>query len=164
MLTLGSDCNFLTPLLHVPSNGELWIALSVPGEFPWQQFQTVPGDPNPPKLDTRGRFVGCANPDQGAQTCYLLWDYMTSTYLVEIPLSVRSPYIAPIASTNTPQPISTPAPQNSGVWGDCGSCTTCGGPIDHCVLSPDNQCLWDAERCETKRTPTPIPPTVAPST
>ena len=163
VLTLGDGCTAVRSLLGVPSNGTLWVVLSIPNEFPWQQFQTVPGDPNPPKLDKRGRFVGCANPEQGQQTCYVLWDYLSATYLVEIPLTVRGAYIAPLV-TNTPQ-VSTPVPppENSGVWGDCGSCTTCGGPVEHCVLSPDNQCLWDAERCEPKGQPpfgttaTPIP-------
>ncbi len=152
VLTLGDGCTYLTSLLHVPSNGTLWITLSIPNEFPWQQFQTVPDDPNPPQLDKRGRFVGCANPEQGEQTCYLLWSYLSATYLIEIPLTVRSAYIAPLV-TNTPQ-FSTPVPppENSGVWGDCGSCTTCGGPVEHCVLAPDNTCVWDAERCEPKGT------------
>ncbi len=148
ILVPGDDCATVIPLLHVPSNDILWVALTIPSDFPWQQFQLIPSDPNPPTLDRRGRFIGCANPTVGEQTCRVLWDYLDATYQIEIPITVRNPYVAPPLST--PLPISTPSPINNGVWGDCGSCKTCGGPVEHCVLSPDNMCLWDAERCEPK--------------
>ncbi len=150
----GDGCASVLPLLYAPSNGKLWIALYTPNDFPWQQFRVVPDDPYPPLLDTRGRYVGCANPQKGEQTCRLLWDYLDKTYLLEIPLRVGNAYTAPapaptLVSSATPEPVVS----NNGVWGDCGSCTTCGGPVEHCVLSPDNQCLWDAARCEPKGNP-----------
>lgn len=162
VLTLGDDCAGVTSLLHVPSNGTLWVELATSAnEFPWQRFEIIPNDPNPPKLDKRGRFVGCENPALGAYTCHVLWSYLNATYQIDIPVVVRSAYVVPPAAATAAQaaaqatavPISTPVPdvnRNIYGWGDCGSCTTCGGPVDHCVLSPDNQCLWDAARCERK--------------
>ena len=34
------------------------------------------------------------------------------------------------------------APATTG-WGACGSCSTCMGPAEQCVTSPEGQCLWD---------------------
>ena len=146
LLTLGTDCAGVIAGLHVPNNDTLWIKFSVvENEVPWQQFQTVPGDSHPPKFDKRGRFVGCEIPQIGEQTCRALWTSEGTTYLIEIPVTVGNAYIAPAVSTAAPLLVSTP---NSGVWGSCGSCTTCGGPVEHCVLAPDNTCVWDAFRCE----------------
>lgn len=154
LLTLGADCADVITRLHVPNNDILWVKFAVVENEPdWQKFEAVPGDAHPPRFDKRGRFVGCEIPQMGDQTCRVLWDYQNTTYLVEIPIVVRSAYIAPVV-TNTPIPaVSTAAPipvstPNSGVWGSCGSCTTCGGPVEHCVLAPDNTCVWDAFRCE----------------
>jgi len=149
LVELGDDCADVIPHLYAPTNGTLWIALALPNEFPWQQFMTVADDPNPPKFDTRGRFVGCSNPDEGEHTCSLLWEHEGTTYRIDIPLLVGRAYFSTARATPTEEAISTP-PVNSGVWGDCGSCTTCGGPVEHCVLAPDNTCVWDAERCEPK--------------
>ena len=158
VIQLGDDCTPVIPQLYAPTNGTLWVALFVPGEFPWQQFQRVPGDPYPPKFDTRGRYVGCSIPDKGQQTCHLLWTYQSVTYEVNIPMQIGNYYVpgtkAPSAvPASAIPPTDTPAPttDNSGVWGDCGSCTTCGGPVDHCVLAPDNSCVWDAARCENPK-------------
>ena len=159
LLTLGADCADVLARLYVPNNDTLWIKFSITENEPvWQQFDPVPGDTHPPRFDKRGRFVGCEIPQMGEQTCRVLWTYERSTYLIEIPLVVRGAYVAPSAATHTPAPVavSTAAPipvstPNSGVWGSCGSCTTCGGPVEHCVLAPDNTCVWDAERCEHRR-------------
>ena len=156
VLTLGNDCADLIPLLYAPTNGTLWIALWLPNEFPWHQFRAVEGDEHPPRFDTRGRYVGCANPEKGEQTCRALWDYEGMTYLIEVPLLVGNAYTPPAANQSAASTSQPPAEAvNNGVWGGCGSCTTCGGPVEHCVLSPDNQCLWDAARCETPATLTP---------
>lgn len=152
-LTPGDDCADVLPLLYAPTNGTLWIALWLPDEFPWQQFEAVEGDEHPPKLDTRGRYVGCANPETGEHICRVLWEYDDVTYLIEVPLLIGNAYTPPA----TDVPTTAPETENSGVWGDCGSCSTCGGPVEHCVLAPDNQCLWDAARCEK-------PPAAAPAT
>jgi hypothetical protein len=158
VLTLGSDCDEARPYLTVPSNDVLWIGFAIPNEPARQKFTAVPGDEHPPKFDKRGQFIGCTIPLRGEQICRALWENAGTTYQIEIPITVRSAYIAPIAATNTPaQPaVSTAAPipvstPNSGVWGSCGSCTTCGGPVEHCVLAPDNTCVWDAARCEHRR-------------
>jgi hypothetical protein len=155
LLTLGTDCADVIARLHVPNNDTIWIKFFVTENEPtWQTFKTVPGDAHPPKFDKRGRFVGCEIPQMGDQTCRALWNYEGTPYLIQIPLDVRSAYVAPIAATRTSAPaVSTAAPipvstPNSGVWGSCGSCTTCGGPVEHCVLAPDNTCVWDAFRCE----------------
>ena len=155
VLTLGSDCGEARPYLTVPSNDVLWIGFAIPNEPDWQRFAAVPADEHPPRFDKRGRFIGCTIPLRGEQICRALWENAGTTYEIEIPVTVRSAYLAPIAPTNTPAaaavstaapiPVSTP---NSGVWGSCGSCTTCGGPVEHCVLAPDNTCVWDAFRCE----------------
>jgi hypothetical protein len=158
LLTLGAGCADVIARLHVPNNDTIWIKFAVTENEPvWQQFKGVPGDAHPPKFDKRGRFVGCEIAQMGEQTCRALWAYEGTTYLIQIPLDVRSAYIAPIAATRTAAPaVSTAAPipvstPNSGVWGSCGSCTTCGGPVEHCVLAPDNTCVWDAARCEHRR-------------
>jgi len=159
LLTLGADCADVIARLHVPNNDTIWIKFFVTENEPvWQQFKVVPGDAHPPRFDKRGRFVGCEIPQMGEQTCRTLWTYEGTTYLIEIPLVVGSAYVAPapLVLPNTPVPapaVSTAAPipvstPNSGVWGSCGSCTTCGGPVEHCVLAPDNTCVWDAFRCE----------------
>jgi hypothetical protein len=158
LLTLAADCANVVAGLHVPNNDTLWIKFAVvENEIPWQQFAPVPGDFHPPKLDKRGRFVGCEIPQLGEQTCRTLWTDDGTTYLIEIPVTVGSAYVASRVATNAPAPdapaVSTAAPipvstPNSGVWGSCGSCTTCGGPVEHCVLAPDNTCVWDAFRCE----------------
>lgn len=159
VLTLGNDCADVIPLLYAPTNGTLWVSLWLPDEFPWQQFRTVAGDEHPPKFDTRGRFVGCANPEKGEHTCQALWDYEDVTYRIELPMLVGNAYTPSATSVpaSTDIPTSAPEPENNGVWGNCGSCTTCGGPVEHCVLSPDNQCLWDAYRCERPNPPTSVP-------
>ncbi len=155
VLTPGVNCTNVIPLLHVPSNDTLWLALWMPNEFPWQHFRSVEGDQHPPKIDTRGRFLGCSNPERGEQSCQVLWRHEGATYRVVLPLHVGNAYTA----STTTEATATPETASSGVWGNCGSCTTCGGPVEHCVLSPDNQCLWDAYRCERPNPPTSVPPT-----
>ena len=45
--------------------------------------------------------------------------------------------------------------QPAGGWGACGSCADCGPyPATECVLSPDNQCIWDPARCQQSSAPT----------
>ena len=158
VLTLGSDCDEARAYLTVPSNDVLWVGFAIPNEPDWQRFEPVPGDEHPPRFDKRGRFIGCTIPLKGEQICRALWQNNGTTFEIEIPVTVRSAYVAPIASTNTPSasfvstaapiPVSTP---NSGIWGSCGSCTTCGGPVEQCVQSPDNTCVWDAARCEHRK-------------
>ena len=163
-LVLGDDCFAVTPYLYVASNDVLWVAVALPNEPTWQHFSADPADEHPPKLDRRGRFIGCTVPLPGEQTCRALWENFGTTYAIEIPIRVGQAYVAPPA-TNTPAapaaPVSTTAPvlvstpNNAGIWGDCGSCTTCGGPVEHCVLAPDNTCVWDARRCENPQHPDP---------
>jgi hypothetical protein len=151
-LALGGDCYEVTPHLYVASNDVLWVAVALPNEPNWQHFSIDPADPHPPKLDRRGRFIGCSVPLEGTQTCRALWENFGTVYAIEIPISVGKAYYGP-PPTNTPAATAVPVvpvstPNNSGVWGSCGSCTTCGGPVEHCVLAPDNTCVWDAFRCE----------------
>ena len=152
VLTLSSDCYTVTSLLFVPSNGILWVALALPNEPEWQHFAALASDPNPPQFDKRGRYVGCSIPQTGAQTCQFLWQNLDTTYLIQLPVTVHNAYVAPVTNTPVPTtgaPISTPLPTNdSGIWGSCGSCTTCGGPVEQCVTSPQGECLWDAATCE----------------
>jgi Tol biopolymer transport system component len=44
-------------------------------------------------------------------------------------------------------PLVMAPPPNTGQWGGCGSCSTCGYPANECVTSPDGQCLWDPATC-----------------
>lgn len=160
VLTLGSDCFEVTPHLQVARNGTLWMALAIPNEPDWQRFTAIEGDPYPPKFDKRGRFVGCSIPVEGEQVCRFGWDNFGEHYVIEIPVLIGRAYVAPAQSTGVSTAVSTPVPPpvstpNSGVWGDCGSCTTCGGPVEHCVLAPDGMCVWDARRCENPLHPDP---------
>jgi hypothetical protein len=148
-LAPSEECDEVRGTLYVASNDVLWISLATPGEFLWQQFTAVEDDENPPRFDKRGRYVGCLNSEEGEQTCRLLWDYERVVYLIELPIRVGDAYFKPTVEPVSTEPVVISTP-NSGVWGDCGSCTTCGGPVEHCVLAPDNACLWDAERCEPK--------------
>jgi hypothetical protein len=104
-ITVGDDCDDVIARLRAASNGTLWLALSVPSEDAWQQFATLEDDDYPPRLDRRGRYIGCHHPEQGEQVCRVLWEHDETIYLVEIPIMVGGPYIAPVATLS---PTSTP--------------------------------------------------------
>lgn len=110
IISLGDDCESVIPQLVVSSNGTLWIAIEQIEEEGWQQFDVLEEDEFPPQLDKRGRYIGCRNPNEGNQTCSVLWEMDEETYLIEIPIFVGSSYIAP---TSTAQPTATPQPQTT---------------------------------------------------
>lgn len=156
ILTLGDDCVTLAPQLEVHSNDTLWFEVRMPREVVWQQFETVEGDPFPPALDKRGRYIGCKNTQAGQEVyCQALWQ-SDVTYLIRIPIRILGEYIAPTtpAPTATAALISTPSPLATSLnatdtgWGSCGSCSTCGGPVEQCVTAPGGVCAWDAATCE----------------
>ncbi len=152
VLMLGDDCYTVEPMLYLPSNGTLWVALSLPNEPEWQHFRAPEDDPVSAALRQaralrrlRHRRTGRSGLLHSlGQPRHHLSDPASGLGGQSLP---RAEWAArpPPPSISATAPVSTP---NSGVWGDCGSCTTCGGPVEHCVLSPDNQCLWDAARCE----------------
>src|SRR5262249_11147979 len=81
--TLGPDCDALRPLLLVPSNGTLWLSLTNaddPNTF--LKLSVVEGDEYPPKLDRRGRYFGCAIPEQGDQLCQVMAEVNGSMYWI----------------------------------------------------------------------------------
>lgn len=110
IISLGEDCESVIPQLVVSSNGTLWLAIQHPEEEDWQQFEVLEEDEYPPQLDKRGRYIGCRNPNEGNQTCSVLWEMDEETYLIEIPIFVGSSYIAP---TSTAQPTAMPQPQTT---------------------------------------------------
>ncbi len=112
VITLGDECDTVIPLLRVPNNGTLWLALAMPDEDDWQQFAVLENDDFPPALDRRGRFIGCAIRAQGEQTCRVLWTYDDVTYLVEIPVIVGDAFIAPttVPATAVPTEADNPPP------------------------------------------------------
>ncbi len=156
ILTLGDDCATIVPLLEVHSNEILWMKISLPHEILWQQFMTVQGDPFPPKLDKRGGFIGCNSTQSDQEVyCQVLWK-SDMTYLIRIPVRILGEYIArathaPTATAaliSTPSPLATELNATDTGWGSCGSCTTCGGPVEQCVTAPGGVCAWDAATCE----------------
>ncbi len=52
-----------------------------------------------------------------------------------------------VPPADTPPIIPGGDPTPPPGWGPCGSCQSCGGPADECVLSPEGQCLWDPTFC-----------------
>jgi hypothetical protein len=109
IISLSDDCENVILQLVVSSNGTLWLGVRQPEEEDWQQFQLLEDDEFPPALDRRGRYIGCFNPNQGSQTCSVLWESDGDVYLIEIPIFVGAAYFAPTA---TAQPTATPtAPQ-----------------------------------------------------
>jgi hypothetical protein len=58
-----------------------------------------------------------------------------------------------------PEPLSSTPPTSDdgsgttgvtvplGEWGACGSCSTCVGPTDQCIVDPSGACVWDAAGC-----------------
>ena len=69
--TLSDDCEDVERLLVVARNGTLWLALLSEDSDTWLSLDTVEGDPYPPQLDGRGRYIGCAIPVEGEQVCYV---------------------------------------------------------------------------------------------
>ena len=102
--TLSDDCDDVKHLLTVPSNGTIWLSLSLPESEDWLPLSTIEDDPYPPKLDGRGRFFGCAIPMEGEQVCYVLTELEEETVLVALPLWVGDAYYAP-------QPVATEEPE-----------------------------------------------------
>lgn len=115
VISLGDDCDDLIPLLRAPNNGTLWVALSIPEETEWMVFETLEDDPAPPTLDRRGRFVGCANPQQGEQVCRVTTLLDEVVHLIEIPFIVGNAYIAPAPTqAATAQATATDQPAQVG--------------------------------------------------
>ncbi len=102
--TLGEDCENVLCRLHMPSNETLWLALSWTDEEAWLKLDILEDDEHPPQLDRRGRFFGCANPEQGEFVCRVLVDWNGETVLVELPITVNPPYFAP-TPTASPMPV-----------------------------------------------------------
>jgi hypothetical protein len=110
--TLSDDCETIEPLLTVASNGTLWLALLKDDADDWLALDTLEDDPHPPQLDARGRYFGCAIPDEGAQPCYVLVTLDEVDYLVRVPLWVGDAYFAPqVTATEEPETHETPEPQ-----------------------------------------------------
>jgi hypothetical protein len=148
VLTVGDDCD--ANAFRLASNGTLWIAISLEGEEDWQVFEAVEGDTSAPNFDRRGRFIGCRNPNEGEQVCRVQWEYEGTSYLIEIPIYVGDAFTAGVPISTAEPDSSTPT--GSGEWGACGSCSTCGGPENICVLSPDGLCLADPATCGPQAT------------
>lgn len=55
---------------------------------------------------------------------------------------VPSSYVPPVIPGDD-----LPDEQPGGGWGPCGSCDTCGHPVNECVTSPEGACLWDPATC-----------------
>lgn len=89
LLTLGDDCETVTPLLQTAANGTIWLSLRL-ADTPdvWLALDTVADDPHPPRLDQRGRFFGCAIPVEGEQTCQVAVSHDEADYIVAVPLIV----------------------------------------------------------------------------
>jgi hypothetical protein len=102
--TLGDDCEDVERLLTVASNGTLWLALLSDDDYGWLPLENVEDDPYPPQLDGRGRYFGCANPEEGEQVCYVLVEWNEETVLVAIPIFVGDAYFAP-------EPTATEVPE-----------------------------------------------------
>jgi hypothetical protein len=112
--TVGEDCDDLEPLLTVASNGTLWLALLTEDSDEWLPLDTLEDDPYPPQLDGRGRYFGCAIPDEGEQTCYVRVTLDDEDYLVAVPLWVGDAYYAPVpTATDAPDVQVTPEQQTS---------------------------------------------------
>lgn len=109
---LSDDCDDLEPLLTVPSNGTLWLALLYGDQ--WLELDTVEDDPNPPQLDGRGRYFGCVIPDEGAQVCYVVVTLDEADYLVAVPLWVGDAYFASVpTATDVLEVQDTPIPDTA---------------------------------------------------
>lgn len=148
IITLSEDCEDLIPLLLNAKNGTIWIALAVPDEEEWQQFEPYEEDDYPPQFDGRGRFVGCSIPQEGEQICHAIWELDEIVYLLEIPIFVGDAYITPSNDV-----VSTQESNQSSIgWGACGSCDSCGTDASLCVLNPEGICLADPEGCGTGST------------
>ena len=150
----SEDCANVISRLRVASNGTLWIAISVPGEEDWQEFSTVEGDDSPLQIDRRGRYIGCANPEEGAQVCSVVWEFEGVTYQIDIPIVVGDSFTAPsgntTSNTTSNTAVSTQEPSSStatGQWGACGSCSTCGADSSVCVTNPEGVCVADPTGC-----------------
>lgn len=110
--TLSGECTEVEPLLTVASNGRLWLALLTADADDWLQLDTIEDDPYPPQLDGRGRYFGCAIPDEGEQVCYVLVTLDDMEYLVEVPIWVGDAYYAPApTATEVPEVQETLEPQ-----------------------------------------------------
>jgi hypothetical protein len=107
--TLGEDCADLESLLTVAANGRLWLALLTENDDEWLPLDTLEDDPYPPQLDGRGRYFGCAIPDEGEQACYVRVTLDEAEYLVAVPLWVGDAYYAP-APTATDAPVAQETP------------------------------------------------------
>jgi hypothetical protein len=140
--SLGEDCAALIPKLYAPADqvvwlallgaevadapaGE-WLALSIPEETLPAAIDGLPvGVPR--QLDGRGRFLGCGFADQGWHICRVQVDDSDEAVLVEVPVRVGPPYIAPTptAAISTPTPtLAAPVeavPPASGGASDSGS-------------------------------------------
>ena len=151
VITLGDDCEDVLSQLRVAQNGTLWIALSVPDEEEWQEFDVPEDEEFAAQFDRRGRFIGCNIPAEGEQVCRVTWTQRDVTYVIEIPIIVGNAFVAPQPASNASSAAEPAAStSNTGEWGACGSCSTCGANASICVTSPDGQCVADPARCDAR--------------
>ncbi|MBL8156961.1 MAG: winged helix-turn-helix transcriptional regulator, partial [Anaerolineae bacterium] len=61
--------------------------------------EQVADDENPPRLDRRGRYVGCSIPELGEQVCQVLWSHQGITYRIVIPVFVTGRVEAVVTAT-----------------------------------------------------------------
>jgi hypothetical protein len=154
VITLGEECDDVIAQLRVARNGTLWIALSVPDEEEWQEFDVPEDEEFEPQFDRRGRFIGCNIPAEGEQVCRITWTQGDVTYVIEIPVIVGNAFNAAQPASNTSSSAEpTSSNTSSGEWGTCGSCSTCGANANTCVTSPEGQCVADPARCDSPPQP-----------
>jgi hypothetical protein len=106
--TLGEDCEGVISRLQVPSNGTLWISITLEDgtTLPLASFED---DPYSPTLDRRGSFFGCTIPAEGEQVCHVVVLVENVAFQIDVPVFVGDAFSAP-QPTAAPEPTAAPPP------------------------------------------------------
>ena len=86
--TIPETCVAVHSRLRASIDQALWLSLSIEDQKDWLKLHTLESDANPPKLDKRGRYFGCAMPDNGYHTCRVGFEMEGQHYQVFVPIRV----------------------------------------------------------------------------
>ncbi len=93
--------------LRAPIDQTVWLSLSLDEQSDWLTLYTLPYDAHPPTLDRRGRYFGCAMPENGFHTCRVSFEVKGIKYQVLVPMRVGVVRDYPLATVRPTRPVTS---------------------------------------------------------
>ena len=82
------SCVAVLSRLRASIDQAVWLSLSITDQSDWLKLHTIHNDRHTPQLDKRGRYFGCAMPENGFHTCRIGFEMRGQRYQVFVPMRV----------------------------------------------------------------------------